>query len=208
MEGKKKLGRGTEALRGCNRTKSDKSGFCMALEYFYHFFKASGFRDFLTRWQRKLSPKHTIFLQVRDWWKQRGSQRSGEWEDGPEQTEPVRQDGLAEKESKWDRRRGGRREDDGEKGRGTGGSDGEHEEQLAYSWWLLNHCVSPLLWEVRGAAPLCSSSPLSLPVLGSSRLLYNKAGRGKRGGKRSNFKIYLSFQWKWSCCTVCCSDMF
>lgn len=46
---KKKLGRGTEALRGCNRTKSDKSGFCMALEYFYHFFKASGFRDFLTR---------------------------------------------------------------------------------------------------------------------------------------------------------------
>lgn len=81
----------------------------MALEYFYHFFKASGFRDFLTRWQRKLSPKHTIFLQVRDWWKQRirGSQRSGEWEDGPEQTEPVRQDGLAEKESKWDGRRRG-----------------------------------------------------------------------------------------------------
>lgn len=108
MEGKKKLGRGTEALRGCNRTKSDKSGFCMALEYFYHFFKASGFRDFLTRWQRKLSPEHTIFLQVREWWKQRirGSQRSGEWEDGPEQTEPVRQDGLAEEESKWDGRRG------------------------------------------------------------------------------------------------------
>lgn len=58
----------------------------------------------------------------------------------------------------------GKRE--GARGRGkTWGRQrrGEQEEQLAHSWCLLNHCVSPLWWEVRGAAaPLLPPRPALL----------------------------------------------
>lgn len=53
----------------------------------------------------------------------------------------------------------------------------EQRQQLAHSWWLLNHCAAPPSTGRSEELPPPSS------LLGSFKLLCNKAGRGTRGVK-------------------------
>lgn len=183
----------------------------MASLSFYHFFPPQGFHNWATE-EVATKLEVTILKQKAPKGRKqrvRGSERRGERERGHGGT---RQRKLSQRDKTgWQRKR------EEVRGRGKCEEDREEErtqeQQLAHSWWLLNHCVSPLWWEVRGAAtPSSCPALLSFSALGSSKLLCNRAGRGMKAGERSmvremRFIIYLLWGavkgLHWCFCTFC-----